>query len=68
NMDTDREINNTNTPTQVDGNQSQSMNESQGHEQPFQDEATKLNGNKRKLTSDVWNHFDRKTIDVAVDY
>lgn len=64
-----RQGDDSNTSTQVDANQSQSMNESQeyeSHEQPFQEEATNVNGNKRRLTSDVWNHFDRKTIDGVV--
>ncbi|GKB40343.1 zinc finger BED domain-containing protein RICESLEEPER 2-like protein [Tanacetum coccineum] len=65
-MNMDREMrqgDDTNTTTQVDGSQNQSVNGSQGdesQEQPFQEEDTNLIGNKRKLTSDVWPHFDRK--------
>ncbi|GKB42927.1 zinc finger BED domain-containing protein RICESLEEPER 2-like protein [Tanacetum coccineum] len=64
-MDMDREICQGDDTTQVDGNQNQSVNGSQGdesQEQPFQEEHTNLIGNKRKLTSDVWPHFDRKII------
>ncbi|GKB17546.1 zinc finger BED domain-containing protein RICESLEEPER 2-like protein [Tanacetum coccineum] len=64
-MDMDREICQSDDTTQVDGNQNQSVNGSQGdesQEQPFQEEDTNLIGNKRKLTSDVWPHFDRKII------
>ncbi|GJW51054.1 zinc finger BED domain-containing protein RICESLEEPER 2-like protein [Tanacetum coccineum] len=56
-MDMDREMrqgDDTNTTTQVDGSQNQSMNGSQGdesQEQPFQEEDTNLIRNKRKLTS-----------------
>ncbi|GJY56832.1 retrovirus-related pol polyprotein from transposon TNT 1-94 [Tanacetum coccineum] len=64
-MDMDREMCQGDDTTQVDGNQNQSVNGSQrneSQEQPFQEEDTNLIGNKRKLTSDVWPHFDRKII------
>ncbi|GJV70690.1 zinc finger BED domain-containing protein RICESLEEPER 2-like protein [Tanacetum coccineum] len=54
-MDMDREICQSDDTTQVDGNQNQSVNGSQGdesQEQPFQEEDTNLIGNKRELTLD----------------
>nr|GEV85431.1 hypothetical protein [Tanacetum cinerariifolium] len=68
----DREMhqgNDTNTTIQVDGDQNQSVNGSQGdesHEQPFQEEDTYLIRNKRKLTLDVWPHFNRQVINCEL--
>ncbi|GJU15775.1 retrovirus-related pol polyprotein from transposon 297 family protein, partial [Tanacetum coccineum] len=64
-IDMDKEMCQGDDTTQLDGNQNQSVNGSQedeSQEQPFQEEDTNLIGNKRKLTSDVWPHFDRKVI------